>query len=272
MKSDSGKPLTTSISSHLKGQPKLFLFALVVVFLVIALGVASLAIPYLSTPHALDQGKMISERHEVSGVTNLVFNDFGVVTIVQGDNEGLTVEAGTKILPKIKTFVEKDTLYIGQKDPRSAKHPPAAPKYIKPDIAFILTVKELHSISILHSGTLISSSLKTNSLTLKVEGKSVVDLTIGVQDLAIEMRGNSTVILKGTAGAQNISLEGLGMYNAKDFVTKKSSVDIQGAGTVTVNTADELSMNIKGPGTITYSGKPKILKEDTSGGGKIIKL
>ncbi len=58
-------------------------------------------------------GKIITQDRSVSGFSRVELGGSGQVTITQGDQERLTVEADDNILPYIRTDVSGTTLYLG---------------------------------------------------------------------------------------------------------------------------------------------------------------
>ena len=173
------------------------------------------------------------ETREVSGFSAVEIHGVGEVFITQGDGESLTIESDDHILPLIESEVTGGTLSLGPKRGsriRDVKR-----------LVYRLTVTDLESIT--HDG----------------EGVTIVT-GLDVDSLTVTLRGAGDFTISGAARSQTINLQGASAYNSRDFATAQASVNLQGAGDITVQVSDALSINISGVGNVTYYGDPAITR------------
>jgi len=79
--------------------------------------------------------------------------------------------------------------------------------------------------------------------------------------------GNMT--LKGSADYFKLFNEGVGNIDASQFWVQKAEVNSSGIGMVSVHCEGELSLEVSGIGTVSYTGNPTIVYENISGIGKV---
>ena len=89
-------------------------------------------------------GDMVSEPREVQGFDRVRFDAFGEMEIVQGEQEGLVIEAQPNLLTYITTEVRGDQLVIGIKP-----HISVTPL---PTIRYQLSVKDLRDLEVSGAG------------------------------------------------------------------------------------------------------------------------
>lgn len=184
-----------------------------------------------------------SESRNVSGFEEVEFEGVGYLFIRQTGSESLTVEAEEDILSKIRTEVENDRLIIGPK-PNTDLHT------TKP-INYTLNVKDLHGLKLSGSGDVDAQGIDTDKL-------------------AITISGAGTLKTSGRADSQDISIGGVGNYQAEDLESKEVNIDIKGAGSAIVNVSDELDAKVSGSGSVEYIGDPTV-DQDVSGVGQVSK-
>jgi hypothetical protein len=190
------------------------------------------------------------------------------VTLVQGDAEGVTVEATAAALPRIRTQVRGGTLVVEGVDSRSIWDWFSAKGSGRPSRVTI-RVRDLDRIDAAGTVTVNADSLKTNELRLDLTGVC----TIEIRDLqAASLRLDGSGAIKATIGGkvhrQEVDLSGAGSYLADGLASDEASVDVSGAGKAVVNAKSTLEVDISGAGKVEYLGDPKI-KQSISGIGKI---
>src|SRR5215218_10670529 len=91
-------------------------------------------------------GNVKTESRNVSGFQQVELDGQGTLTITQGDNEALTVEAEDNILPRIKTTVANNRLTISFDRQGLTAIEPTRP------INYALTLKDLSALDLSGSG------------------------------------------------------------------------------------------------------------------------
>ena len=175
------------------------------------------------------------------------------MTLVQGDSEALTIETDDNLLPSIKTTVSRGTLTISF-DERGWT-PIVRPTQ---SIRYRLTVKTLTHLDLSGAGTVATTDLAADRLTLVESGAgeiSIANLTANA--VTVEMSGAGTIDLAGQVTEQTVDLSGLGAYHADNLASQSAQVTLSGAGEATVWVSEQLDAEILGAGTIRYYGSPQ---------------
>lgn len=205
-------------------------------------------------------GTLKTETREVSNIERISLEDIGDLTIVQGDKEGLTVEADDNLLQYIETNMRGRELELKLKDGYQVSSDST--------IRYKLTVKNLNRVSVAGAGNVTAEKLKVGDLALNVAGAGNVDIAdLQAGDLRAEMSGSGNFNLKGKVDSQDLTINGAGNYTAGDLESKTAKVTINGAGNVTLWAVDDLNIRISGFGDVKYYGSPDVTQSITGGGG-----
>jgi hypothetical protein len=212
-------------------------------------------------------GNIQSETRDVSDFTGVDFAGSGEVNIVQGETEGLTIEADDNLLPYITSTVLRGTLRIGF-DNRGALQIPRPSRPIR----YTVNVRNLNALEMSGAGEVYAEQLTADSLavTQSGAGKMTVD-NLTVDELAVELSGAGNVILSGRATDQTVELSGFGSYEAGNLQSQRANIELSGAGSATVWVQEMLNAELSGAGSVRYYGSPQINSE-TSGLGSVDSL
>ena len=214
--------------------------------------------------HIEGSGKSSTEERQINNVERVSLEFTGDLTIIQGDEEGLTIEADDNLLPYIETNMRGRELEIRVQDNVSIDtHTP---------IRYTLRVKDLNRISVSGSGNVSAETFETKDLELQISGSGNVNFgELQARELEARVSGSGNFELTGSADAQDITITGSGNYRAEDFQTSRSKVNVSGSGDVTVWADQDLDVHITGHGNISYYGKPNV-SQSISGSGTIKSL
>jgi hypothetical protein len=229
-------------------------------------------------------GKAASESRPVSGFNRISLRGTGDLTITQGDEEALTVEADDNILPYIKTEVRNGELILQIKEGVSIN--PRTP------IRYTLKAKDLNLIAISGSGKVMADALKTQDFSTAISGNGNMHFgNLDAQDVAMDISGSGKMIvdqlkaqtveskisgsgdfdLTGEVTKQSLNISGSGNYLGGDLKSSEAQVRISGSGDVVVWVEDALNMSTGGSGKVSYYGSPKV-EQSVSGSGTIKSL
>lgn len=198
-------------------------------------------------------GHVVSEQRAVSNFTALDFNGLGELTLVHGDNESLTIETDDNLLPYITTTVNQGRLTISLGKDRSVP-------LLRPSrsIRYTLTVRALSVLDMSGAGTIASSKLTADQLTVRESGAGAIRIDqLTANDIAVEMSGAGKVSLSGVVAHQIVEMSGLGSYEAGSLKSQTAKVTLSGTGTATVWVQEMLDSDLSGMGTINYYGSPR---------------
>ncbi|QJY49875.1 head GIN domain-containing protein [Pseudonocardia broussonetiae] len=86
--------------------------------------------------------------------------------------------------------------------------------------------------------------------------------------LTVDITGAGDVTLGGTADSQTVTIEGSGDYDAQDLQTATATLTVDGAGNAVVRVSDRLDVTVGGAGSVEYLGDPQVT-QDVSGAGEV---
>jgi hypothetical protein len=187
------------------------------------------------------------------------------LTITQGEQESLTIEAPPEILERITSQVRDGQLSIVLDGSLSEKIADALSTSLnRPHIKYHLAVKELHELELYAIATVEAPQLCASDFSLRIKG--IVDINIGrltAERLSIDFNGPGRVKIAGTVVEQDVQVFGPGQYLAPDLASCRARLLLHGIGQARVWVEDLLEAEVRGPGGVTYSGHPKV-KQRTS--------
>ena len=210
-------------------------------------------------------GIITNEQREISSFDKIEISSGPFeVYIQQGDTENVEIETDDNFHQYITVENDENNLFLGFKEDIRINR--------KSKVIVHITVKTIDMLSVSGVCTLnFTDPLYCELLNLDVEGVFKGNLEIYCNTLIANLQGVADVKLHGSADILTVSQEGVGSFNAMDFIANKAIVSNSGVGNVSVNATQELSMTNSGVGSITYSGDAKIVSLDASGIGKIKK-
>lgn len=209
-------------------------------------------------------GNVVIENRDLKNFNQIQILGPGDVFILQGESEGIKIEAEDNILPIIKSTVANGILELGIKECVS---------YWVKTLKYYISVKDLNSITLNGSSRLDIKKLNGNNLSLVINGSGsgrIADLT--VNDLNVDINGSGRVKIQGKTEKQNISIRGAGRYDGEELKSKDCKVDISGSGRVNVFVSSELKGQVVGSGRVWYAGTPKVVNVSVIGSGKVGKI
>ena len=238
---------------------KQYLFCLsVLLVLMMACSFGNFEVPLNSLKGS---GNLVREEKPVNGITRVDFSGLGNMTVKQGDQELLVIEADDNIMPHLTTKVVGDRLEIGMEKGTSISGPVT--------LNYTLTVKDLTDLEISGLGDIHMDGLSTAELAIGISGGGNLDLTgLDVERLTVNLSGLGNVSVEGNAGEQKLDISGGGSYKAGSLKSETTEVTISGLGGATVWASEQLDVTISGGGDVDYYGNPQV-SQNVSGLGKI---
>lgn len=211
-------------------------------------------------------GNSITETREVSNFDRVSFSAFGGLTIVQGEQESLTIEAPTDIMARIETEVSGGTLYIRFDEEGFLPVP------LPPRIIYNLTMREIGALDHSGAGSIRAPSIETDRLELVLSGTGSVTIdSLTAETLEVGLSGAGGIEVAGQVTEQDVTISGGGAYNAGDLASQRATVNSSGVGGATVWATDSLDVTISGVGRVEYYGSPRVT-QTVSGVGSVRSL
>jgi putative autotransporter adhesin-like protein len=187
------------------------------------------------------------------------------ISIQQGNNESIEIQADDNLLPQLSTEVLSGRLTIKNKETDwKASVNPSKPVKIS------ITTGNLNEIVLsAEVGDLEVNDLRADTLKLVLSGGAQIKLNgIQVDLLDSMLSGAGDIQASGTADELKLILSGLGNFNAADLKSHKANVELSGMGNATVHVENELAATITGAGSINYFGNPRV-EQKVKGAGSV---
>jgi hypothetical protein len=196
---------------------------------------------------------MITESRDVKDFKHVELLIAEDLVIEQGEVEALRIEGNEEIVPLIETVVENETLKI-----RYAKDVDI-PNIIRNETTIFLTAKALNAITLMGSGDIKTSDIKTENLAVVLAGSGDITMDrLTADNLAVDIKGSGDFETAGKASAQSYSIKGSGDIDTAKLEGEICNIDIKGSGDVAVNVTKLLNVVIKGRGDVRYFGDPQV--------------
>lgn len=235
-------------------------------------------------------GDVITEDREVNDFNQIEFSSIGLLEIEQGTNNSLSISADEHLLPKIKTYVSDDTLYIKEQFFFFTDFNFGIAN--NREIKYKLTVDDLNKINFDGLGDIILADLEGDELDVSINGAGSIETEkLSFNDVSISLDGLGSITIaelqtdtfnldldgagsckidNGKTTSQKIDISGLGNYTAQDFESKEAEAYVDGSGSIVLNVDDSLIAKVDGLGSIDYYGNPLKVEKELNGAGSII--
>ncbi len=208
-------------------------------------------------------GVLKTETRNVSGFNRISLSLPGVVEIVQGDSEGLTIETDDNLLPLIETVVEDGGLKL-----RTPKKVNISTKTLK----ITVNAKTLEALAVAGSGDLRAAKLKAGKLKASIAGSGDITISnLDADDLHISIAGSGNFVGGGKVNTVSSNIAGSGDIKAGKLESNASKISIAGSGDATVWAKDTLTVKVAGSGDVKYYGDAKV-SQSVAGSGSVKRL
>ncbi|MGA9379936.1 MAG: head GIN domain-containing protein [Phormidium sp.] len=212
-------------------------------------------------------GNIIRQQRQVSNFNRVSSKGSFHITITQGNEQLLVIEAEDYILPYIQTEIINGELLID-----FINHNCSCNIQPTKQIKLSVTMKDVVALKTSGSSKIHSASIATAQLNIETSGSSNVNInSLIAKTLVVVSKGSTAINLAGQIEKQEIELKGSSEYLASKLDSQTAILDISGSGTATILAGDILDITISGSGKVNYYGSPH-LTQKTSGSVKITNL
>lgn len=205
-----------------------------------------------------------SESIEIEGVKRLKLSGMFNVNISQYDQESLEVSGDESLVKRLEVKQRGDLLELSLegKDPSGF--------FKKEGIRIDLSIADLRELDFEGAGNIRT----THSLSLedlRIIGKGVGNINLEIEAETVDSKLNfvGNMVLKGETNEFYLVNEGIGNIDASKFTAQFVDLISSGIGSVSVHCEDELSIEVNGIGSVSYTGNPTVISEKVSGIGKV---
>jgi hypothetical protein len=211
---------------------------------------------------------VVREDRAITGFDRIDISGAADVTLVQGDTEGIAIEAPARIVSRVRTSVHDRRLIVETSTPWHWRQLFESDSRNR-EPRLTIHVRRLERIDAAGTVKLAANTLTADSLVLDLAGACAIKIAeLRANELRLDGSGAIKVELAGKVDSQHIDISGAGSYQAAGLASQKTVLHVSGAAKAVVNAAVALAVDISGAGVVEYIGDPK-LEQTISGVGKV---
>lgn len=206
-------------------------------------------------------GNITEENRSVTQFTKLILETEATVLLSQDNTSGVRVQADDNLQNIIETEVEDGTLKI------------SSPKCLNPTktIKIYVSTKNIDEVILTGNGKIIASSgISSDAIKFMIAGNGLITIDeLHAKNIYTQITGNGKVTLAGDVTTHTIESTGSGIVHAYKLKAINTKLNITGMGNCEVYSENRLDVRITGNGNVSYIGKPKTLRKEIYGNGKL---
>jgi hypothetical protein len=221
----------------------------------------------LVTSCAMGSRRVVTSTRGVRGFDEVILEGLGELTITQGEEETLSIEAESNVMGRITTEVKAGRLYIGWRSgPFGLSVVPTKP------IRYDLTMRDIRALDLTGLGSIYAGQIEAHRLDVNMSGGGkVVIRSLSADRLTVELTGLGGCEVSGRTRRQEVLLTGGGDYDAADLESELATLMLTGLGKASVWVTEDLDITITGAGGVEYYGDPRVT-QNVSGLGRVRSL
>lgn len=211
-------------------------------------------------------GVMASDTRGLTGFTAVELRAVGNLDVERGGTTSIRIEADDNLLPHITTVVRQGVLVIDWA-------PGTGSVTTRHAITYHLSAPQALAAATVHgAGAIHLGALQGDTVRLGVDGAGSIAVdAVQSTNLVASIGGAGRISAAGQARHQQLTIDGLGTYQAAGLATQQADVTITGAGHAQVRVSDALNATIDGVGSVQYAGTPRVTRHGT-GLGQVIPM
>lgn len=217
-------------------------------------------------------GNPVAVEQDVQGFDRISLDGVGRLVILQGENEALTIETDVNFLPYFQSEVRGNTLILGFSKAAQRVNLGGLDDRGVDLVTYRLMVKDLDEVKIAGASLVEMPALKTDRLKIELEGFSQIEIQSLIADQHVsQLDGSGSLVISGKVQEQQIFHQGACSYYAAELESEETTLEMEGAGDVTVWANETLKVDLSGVGNVIYYGNPQV-EQDVSGLGRLIHM
>jgi hypothetical protein len=225
-------------------------------------GAPALAWPFGNDKSVSGSGRLAQDKRAVTGFHALAVSLPGTVTLLQGNSEGVEIEADDNLLPVIEAVVENGELRLriarGYRLSGSNR------------IRLTVHARQIDSLSLSGSAELTAPSLQTSRLDSTIAGSGRITVSdLRSERLTVSISGSGDFEARGSSQTLEANIAGSGNLRLPRCAVQNATVDIAGSGDATLWVRQALAVSIAGSGDVRYYGEGVSPTTSVVGSGKV---
>lgn len=230
------------------------------------------------------QSALAQDVRAVDPFDKVIISPHIQVTLVEGNEESVTIENNKEVEDKLHVEVNGKTLRIYLEDAKETTKTQIelkdgiefkGPIYVGTMVTATITYKTLNSISVRGNETLVCKSpLKGDNFRLKIYGQSHVFLDeVDLNKFHATIYGESVLEIKsGTIQQQKYTSYGVSKVDALAITNEDTRIIAYGEAELKINASERIKITAYGDATLKYKGDAEIVKGVNIGDTRIKKL
>jgi hypothetical protein len=182
--------------------------------------------------------------------------------LIQGNSEGIAIEADDNLLPLIETTVKNGELVIR----------PVKGVHLSGNTPIKITVyaRNVDNLSVAGSATVKAARLVSPKLAGSIAGSGRITINDLQSDaLSISIAGSGRFEAQGTAKTLEVDIAGSGDVSVTKLSAQDVKVSIAGSGDANLWVRKSLSVSIAGSGDVRYYGEGTLRDSSIMGSGRV---
>ncbi|MBX2911851.1 MAG: DUF2807 domain-containing protein [Cyclobacteriaceae bacterium] len=211
---------------------------------------------------------------ELPEFKGIYVNSNYTVYLKQTNKQEVKVEALADIYAATEIKVEDGILMINVERKPEAPNKSLWAKIddikLNPTMKVYVSMKDINVLQVNGRGKIISeNSLASDDLEIGLTGSGTIDIDVKGRKLTTDLSGPGTIVLKGYATSNQITLSGAGILNAFGCELENASIKVGGSGMAEINVDENLDALMMGNGSIKHKGNTKKVTRKIYGQGTI---
>lgn len=209
------------------------------------------------------KGESIEKEMEIKEFSSLHVKGAFEIVLLQGDKAELRFEGNEELINEIKMDQNDDQLSIILRSDKNKT-------FKKNELKIFITLANLENLVFEGVGEIKTDGfLMLDKIEINGKGVGNIELNLDAEEIITELNFVGNMKLTGTAEQVFLSNEGIGNIDAAELIAQNVEIISKGIGAVSVYCENELSIEVNGIGSVTYTGNPEVISEKVSGIGKI---
>jgi hypothetical protein len=213
-------------------------------------------------PERVDgSGNVTSVVVDVDEFDEIALAGIGDAEVTVGVDPSLTIETDDNLQDYLIAEVDGSTLELRVRSGYNLD--------TSEGVRFQIGTPSLSRVEISGAGTVTADDVASDDFTVVLSGAGdLVFNNLDATSLRVTISGAGKVELSGAIGFQEVTLSGMGDYEAADLESEEAVVEISGVGSGTVWVTRRLEATLSGVGSLGYWGSPEV-ERTISGSGAV---
>jgi hypothetical protein len=217
---------------------------------------------FISCGSISGNGKLSSEKRDISGVHTIKTSGSIDVEITSGDNYSLVVEDDENLIRYVVTDVDDGVLNIHYKNGYSIRDGNGK---------VMVAVPSLNKVSTSGSADIEGHGIikSENQLEITTSGSGDIELDVDAPAIHVVGSGSGDITLSGKTKDFDCKISGSGDVKCHRLRTENANIRLSGSSEAHVFASVSLKVSVSGSGDVYYSGNPVSPEIHISGSGTV---